>query len=125
MAVAYVAYVKFLEEQMFSSQNQARYRELMPGIEIRTRVYGEKTLMAEYRLKQGSRLPEHSHPHEQTGYMVSGRLRLHVGDEVFDAGPGDSWCIAGNVSHWADVIEDCIAVEVFSPVREDFLPDVR
>ncbi len=109
---------------MFSRQDQAEYRELMAGIELRTRVYGERTLMAEYRLSKGSRLPEHSHPHEQTGYVVTGRLRLHAGDEVFDAGPGDCWCIAGNVSHWADVIDDCIAVEVFSPVREDFLPEV-
>ena len=110
---------------MFSRQEPTAFRELMDGIEVRTRTWGEKTLMAEYRLKKGSRLPEHSHPHEQTGYLVSGRLRLHAGSEVFDAGPGDAWCIDGNVSHWADVMEDCIAVEVFSPVREDFLPEDR
>ena len=110
---------------MFSRQEQIAFRELMDGIEVRTRTWGEKTLMAEYRLKKGSRLPEHSHPHEQTGYLISGRLRMHAGGEDLDAGPGDTWCIAGNVSHWADVIEDCIAVEVFSPVRADFLPEDR
>ena len=40
----------------------------------------------------------------------------------FDVGPGDSWCIPGDVAHHADVIDDSIAIEVFSPVREDFLP---
>lgn len=108
---------------MFCIQEKTEYRELMEGIEVRTLVHGEKTLMAEYRLKKGSRLPEHSHPHEQTGYLVSGRLRLHAGDKVLDAGPGDSWCIDGNVSHRAEVIEDSVAVEVFSPVREDLLPE--
>lgn len=107
---------------MFCGQNQTDYRELMDGIEVRTLVHGEKTLMAEYRLKKGSRLPEHSHPHEQSGYLVSGRLTLHAGDEVLEAGPGDSWCISGNFGHWAEVIEDAVAVEVFSPVREDLLP---
>ncbi|MBS3732415.1 MAG: cupin domain-containing protein [Desulfobacterales bacterium] len=107
---------------MFCRQAESAWRELMPGIEVRTLVYGEKMLMAQYRLKKGSQLPEHSHPHEQTGFLVSGQIRLHLADEVLDAGPGDSWCIAGNRSHWADVIEDAVAVEVFSPVREDLLP---
>ncbi len=107
---------------MFCRQAESAWRELMPGIEVRTLVYGEKTLMAQYRLKKGSQLPEHSHPQEQTGFLVSGQIRMHVEDDVLDAGPGDSWCIGGNRPHWADVIEDAVAVEVFSPIREDFLP---
>ncbi|MFP4573135.1 MAG: cupin domain-containing protein [Desulfobacterales bacterium] len=110
---------------MFCIQENTEYHELMEGIEVRTLAHGEKTLMAEYRLKSGSRLPEHSHPHEQTGYLVSGKLRLYAGDEVIEAGPGDSWCIDGNVFHRADVLEDSLAVEVFSPVREDLLPEAH
>ncbi|MBS3809716.1 MAG: cupin domain-containing protein [Desulfobacterales bacterium] len=108
---------------MFCKEAESAYRELMAGIEVKTLVHGEKTLMAKYRLKKGSQLPEHSHPHEQTGFLVSGQIRLYVGDDVLDAGPGDSWCIAGNVAHRAEVIEDAVAVEVFSPVREDFLSE--
>ena len=37
--------------------------------------------------------------------------------------PGDSWCIPGHVEHRAEIIEDSVAIEVFSPVREDYLPD--
>ena len=36
--------------------------------------------------------------------------------------PGDSWCIGGDVEHGAEILEDSVAVEVFSPVREDYLP---
>jgi len=39
--------------------------------------------------------------------------------------PGDSWCIAGGVEHGADVLEDSVAVEVFSSMREDYLPPAR
>jgi len=85
-------------------------------------VYGEKTLFTEFRLKKESDLPSHSHPHEQTGYLVSGKIRLTVGDETLDAEPGDSWCIPGGVEHGAEILEDSIAIEVFSPVREDYLP---
>lgn len=106
---------------MFCKQADIVYRELMPGIEVKTLVHGEKTHMVRYRLQKGSRLPEHAHPHEQTGFLVSGRLRLYVEDRVLDAGPGDSWCIPGNQAHRAEVIEDAVAVEIFSPVRKDFL----
>lgn len=78
--------------------------------------------MTEFRLKKGSILPRHRHPHEQTGYLVSGRIRLHIGDQSYDCTPGDSWCVPGDAEHGADVIEDAVAIEVFSPVREEYLP---
>jgi len=78
--------------------------------------------MTEFRLRKGSELPLHSHPHEQTGYLVSGRIRLHIGSYVFDVDPGDTWNILPDVEHRAEIIEDSVAIEVFSPVREDYLP---
>jgi len=41
--------------------------------------------------------------------------------KTFDAEPGDSWSIPGDVPHSANVIEDSVIVEVFSPVREEYL----
>jgi len=82
-------------------------------------------LMAEFLLKQGSTLPRHGHPHEQTGYLVKGRIRLSIGTEAYDVQPGDSWCIPSGVEHGAEIIEDSVGIEVFSPVREDYLPDER
>ena len=64
-----------------------------------------------------------AHPHEQTGYLVRGRLRLSIGTEQYEATAGDSWCIAGGVEHAADILEDSVAIEVFSPVREDYMPE--
>ena len=93
-----------------------------PGIRRRTVVFGEQTLMAEFLLTKGSTLPDHEHPYEQTGYLVKGRLRLRVDDDEFDVTPGDSWCIPRDVRHGADVLEDSAAIEVFSPVRADYLP---
>jgi len=67
------------------------------------------------------RRPGHSHPHEQTGYLVSGHLRLWIKDEAYDVTPGDSWCIPADILHRAEILEDAIAIEIFSPVREDYL----
>jgi len=46
---------------------------------------------------------------------------LIIRDEKFEVMPGDSWCIPGDVEHDAEILEDSLAVEVFSPVREDYL----
>jgi quercetin dioxygenase-like cupin family protein len=107
---------------MFYKADDAGYKQALPGIKIKTLVYGDKTLFSEFRMDAGSMLPRHSHPHEQTGYLVKGRVRLFIGQETFDAGPGDSWCIPGNSEHGAEIKDDSLAIEVFSPVREDYLP---
>lgn len=106
---------------MYAERGANGFLEVLTGIHRKTLVHGEKTLMVEFRLERGAVLPCHAHPHEQTGYLVSGRLRLSVGAETRDLGPGDAWCIAGGVAHGADVLEDAVAIEVFSPVREDYL----
>ena len=60
--------------------------------------------------------------YEQTGYLVKGCLRLTICGESFDVRPGDSWSIPMDVEHGAQTLEDSIAIEVFSPVRPDYLP---
>ncbi len=109
---------------MFEKQNSVGYLPALDGIERKTLVHGEKTLMTEFRLSKGSVLPRHSHSHEQTGYLVSGHILLSIGRERFEAKAGDSWCIPGGVEHGADILENSVAIEVFSPVREDYIPAV-
>jgi len=110
---------------MFQKHVESGYTRAVPGIEQKTLVYGERTLMTEFLLKKGSRLPRHSHPHEQTGYLLKGRIRLSIGPEENDVESRDSWCIPSGIEHGAEIVEDSVAVEVFSPVREEFLPKKR
>jgi len=107
---------------MFEKHSESGYRLALKGIEQKTLVYGEKTLMTEFLLRKDSTLPRHAHPHEQTGYLLKGHIRLSIGTEKCDAQAGDTWCIPGGVEHGAEIIEDSVAIEVFSPVREDYLP---
>jgi quercetin dioxygenase-like cupin family protein len=107
---------------MYQQSNENDYKYVLDKIQQKTLAYGDKSLMAEFRLEQGADLPRHSHPHEQTGYLVSGQIELTIGDETYRVKPGDSWCITGNVEHKAMALEDSVAIEVFSPVREDYIP---
>jgi quercetin dioxygenase-like cupin family protein len=108
---------------MFYKNDDTGFKEMLEGIKIKTLVYGDRTLLTEFRLKGGKQLPRHDHIYEQTGYLVKGRIKLYIGDESFEVDPGASWAIPGNVSHGADSLEDSVVIEVFSPVREDYLPE--
>jgi quercetin dioxygenase-like cupin family protein len=107
---------------MFCKKNTEGYLQMAEGVEMKTLVHGEKTLMSEFRIAKGAVVPTHAHPHEQTGFMVSGTLRFDVDGEIFEAQTGDSWNIAGGRPHSATALEDAVAVEIFSPVREEYLP---
>jgi quercetin dioxygenase-like cupin family protein len=108
---------------LFYKVNESGYSLVLPGIKLKTLVYGEKTLFSEFRMEANSTLPRHSHSHEQTGYLVKGKIRLSIGQETFEVEPGDSWCIPGNTDHSAEILENSVAIEVFSPVREEYLPE--
>ncbi len=107
---------------MFTKNSSGDFRTLLPGIQFKTPVWGEKTSLSVFHLAKDSLIPPHAHPHEQTGYLVSGHLRFTIGPESMDALPGDSWCLPGGVEHAVEIIEDSIVIEVFSPIREDYLP---
>jgi quercetin dioxygenase-like cupin family protein len=106
---------------MFGKHSDSGFAEVLPGISIKTICRGSSTLMTEFRLKKDSLLSEHSHPNEQTGYLVSGRMKLYIGGIGRDLEPGDSWCVASDLPHRAEIFEDSVAIEIFSPVRADYL----
>ena len=106
---------------MYGIHSGNGYTEIIKGIQIKTLSYGESMLMSEFLMHNGAVLPEHSHSNEQTGYLVKGRIRLFIGETSRELVPGDSWSIGENVLHRAEILEDSVAIEVFSPVREDYL----
>lgn len=108
---------------MFARKSVTGYREVLPGITRKTLVHGDHTLMAEFRLRTGAVLPPHSHLHEQTGYLVSGHMILRIGGREEEVRPGDSWNIPAHVEHGATIRADSVAIEIFHPVRKDYLPD--
>ena len=98
------------------------YRELLPGVFMKALTYGEKSMLCEFKLNQGALIPAHHHLHEQTGYLVQGSLRFFGDEGEFVVTPGCSWCFKGDLVHGAEALVDSVIVEVFSPVRQEYLP---
>ena len=106
---------------MLHKPNPSGYRELLPGVLMKPLTHGEKSLLCEFRLKQGAEIPAHQHPQEQTGYLVHGSLSFFGDEGEAVVETGHSWSFKGGVVHGAEALADSIAIEVFSPPREDYL----
>ncbi|MEZ4503826.1 MAG: cupin domain-containing protein [Dehalococcoidia bacterium] len=95
---------------------------MFPGVVRRTLVSGEQQTLVEINLDAGSEVPEHTHPHEQAGQVQSGRIMLRLGDgPEREVGPGGAYLIPGGLPHFVRALEAARLVEVFAPVREEFV----
>jgi quercetin dioxygenase-like cupin family protein len=94
--------------------------EAVPRVFRRVLSCGDQMMVVQFRILADAEVPAHSHPHEQIGHVVSGRMRFRIGDEERDLGPGDGYSVPGGVVHGAVGITDVIAVDSFHPVREDY-----
>jgi quercetin dioxygenase-like cupin family protein len=94
--------------------------EILPG--CRTRIpYGQHLMLSYLEMDPGAEVPLHSHPHEQGGILVSGRLQLTIGDETRVVEAGSLFLIPTGVPHRAVACDGpAVILDVFSPVREDY-----
>jgi quercetin dioxygenase-like cupin family protein len=92
-----------------------------PGLTRLIGAYNEKLLLAEHRMEKGWVGARHSHPHDQVVYVVSGRLRVTCGDHPFEVGAGDSFVVRGGIEHQAAALEPSVVIDVFTPIRDDYL----
>lgn len=94
--------------------------ELVPGARART-PYGERVMLSYLELDEGCRIPRHSHPHEQAGMMLKGKIELTIKDESRLCEPGDMFIIPPNTPHAARSVDGpAVVLDVFAPIREDY-----
>ncbi len=85
-------------------------------------VAGEREMLAQIYLKRGALVPMHSHESEQMTYILQGALKVVVGGgEEITVREGEVLHIPSGVPHQAEALEDTFELDVFSPVREDWL----
>ncbi len=88
---------------------------------------GESMMIVQTEILPGYGVPDHSHPHEQLGIVKSGRVKLTIGGEARDLNAGDVFAVPPDVPHRADCLGDeaTIVLDIFTPVREDFIEGVN
>ena len=100
----------------------------MEGLEttVLTGLKGERMMMALNATLPGHTVPMHSHPHEQIGVVYAGEAILRIGGEERRVRKGDLYCIPADVPHGDTAIGDepFVMLDIFHPVREDFIEKV-
>jgi quercetin dioxygenase-like cupin family protein len=95
-------------------------KEIIPGVRIRT-FWEDRMLLSVVDLDADAVVPMHSHPQEQCGTVLAGRLELTIDGEARWLQPGQTYIIPGGVEHGGRTGDTpARALDVFSPVREDY-----
>lgn len=90
-------------------------------------VTGEHAQLIWAKLKPNGTYALHTHEHEQVSMLIHGRMRLTVGDEVLEIGPGDGWYAPANVPHGGEVIGDepVVFVDIYAPPSASIVEHVE
>lgn len=91
------------------------------GITRQIYGYDDNIMMVKVIFEKGAIGTPHTHIHSQASYVVSGKFKVTVGDEVKILEAGDGFYAAPNVKHGCVCLEKGVLIDVFSPMRKDFL----
>jgi quercetin dioxygenase-like cupin family protein len=95
--------------------------EVLSDLISRKVIWGEKEMVAQVFIKKGGVVPVHHHESEQISYVLQGVLRFELEGKEIVVRAGDVLTIPSNVPHSAVSIEDSLSLDVFSPIRADWL----
>ena len=95
--------------------------EAVEKVHLQQGAAGSETSVQHFRIEPGAHVPEHSHHHEQAGYITQGELTFLLEDGEVTVGPGDSYVLDGEEVHGAANRGDepVIGVDIFAPPRTD------
>jgi quercetin dioxygenase-like cupin family protein len=103
---------------------QVKPVEQVTGAFRRTLVDGEKMMIIEWTMDPGTAIPLHQHPHEQSGYVISGEMVFFTQGNEHRIRPGMGYLVTGNEPHGARFDVPTVIVDIFSPPRADYRGDV-
>ncbi len=110
-----------MNSELFLKGESIKWENVGEGVRRKILGYDRDLMLVYVEFKERSVGPIHSHFHTQVTYIISGSFEVHIGDEVKILGGGDCYFIPPNVPHGVVALEESILVDVFTPVREDFL----
>lgn len=91
------------------------------GVKRKIMGYDDKIMLVKVHFDKGGVGVMHEHYHSQVTYVESGTFELTIGDETRTMKAGDSFYIPPHVMHGAICVDSGVLIDVFSPIREDFM----
>ena len=106
---------------IFIEDNNVEWENAGEGVRRKVLGYDEKIMMVKVEFQKGAIGYVHKHVHSQVTYVLSGKFEIQIGSEKQVLNGGDCYFIPSDVEHGALNLEPGILVDVFSPMRKDFL----
>lgn len=91
------------------------------GVRRQVMRHGDDLMIVRVEFASGAVGALHGHPHRQATYVIAGRFEVTIGEETRELVAGDVFYAPANVPHGARALEGGVLLDVFTPVREDFL----
>ena len=107
---------------MYTESKTVSPTDLGGGVSRKILSYSRNLMTVELHFPKGAVGAKHSHPHEQIGYIISGRLLYQeegCEDKLLET--GDTYYVAPNVVHGVQILEETKLLDIFTPMREDFV----
>lgn len=99
--------------------------KVLSDLARRRTITGDRLMLTRYEAKAGAEFEAHSHPEEQMGYVIKGRIEFFIGqpEKRFVFEEGTFFHFAANERHRSRVLEDAIVIDVFSPPRPEYVAE--
>jgi len=91
------------------------------GVDFEVLAIGKESMVTKMRYKESDSVPFHKHPNEQNGYVITGQYKLIFDKKEYILSIGDSYSIPANMEHSMEIIVAGEVIDVFTPVRQDYL----
>jgi quercetin dioxygenase-like cupin family protein len=106
---------------MIAFGKEQRTIDLGGGVSRKILAYDGKMMSVEVSFEKGAVGAPHSHPHEQISYVMEGKFEYAVNGEKYILEKGDTYHTLPNVIHGVVALEKGVLIDIFTPIREDFL----
>jgi len=110
-----------VKNQVWMKDTEADSEEAAPGVVRRIKSYTDELMVVENIFQKGAAGTVHSHPHTQITYVISGKFEFTIGGETRIVTAGDTMLKKNGIEHGCVCLEDGILLDIFSPMREDFV----
>lgn len=110
-----------LQGSIFQENEKVKWEDAGPGIQRQLYGYDDKIMLVKAKFEKDAVGALHEHPHSQVTYVDSGVFEMTIGEEKKIIREGDGYYVPPHVLHGCVCLEPGMLVDVFSPLREDFL----
>jgi quercetin dioxygenase-like cupin family protein len=107
--------------KVFIENRDIPWEEVDKGVKRKIMSYDDKLMVVKVAFDKGGIGSLHQHPHSQITHVESGIFEVNIGEEKKVLSSGDAFYIPPNVLHGAVCLEEGVLIDVFSPMREDFI----